>query len=107
MPTKGRSNLYGNTKGAPTEHINFPYAKEFNAQTLARHYDDHKKSVNSSDPNDYAKKSINFANEISFFNDSFIDIRGSTYKFNPITKEFAIINSSGKIITYYKIKDKY
>jgi hypothetical protein len=37
MSTKGPSFLYGNTKGSPTRHINFPYAKEFNKNTIGEH----------------------------------------------------------------------
>ena len=30
MATKGQSNQYGNSRGTPTDHINYKYANDFN-----------------------------------------------------------------------------
>ena len=31
MATKGQSYQYGNSRGTPTKHINYKYAKDFNS----------------------------------------------------------------------------
>lgn len=99
---KGPSNLYGNPAGKPTEHINYPYAKEFNQQTLMKHYGDHGAEVDANSPLEYQELAIDFANDVNnVTHDSFVDMNGSTYKFSYETGEFAIIKSNGTVITYY------
>jgi hypothetical protein len=99
---KGESNLYGNPLGRPTENINFPYATEFNKNTLMKHFTDHKDDVGASDIYDYEEMAILFANDVNnITHDSFVDENGSTYKFSYETYEFASILKSGVIITYY------
>lgn len=99
---KGESNLYGNPFGQPTENINFPYATEFNKNTLMKHYTDHKDDVGASDINDYEEMAILFANDVNnITHDSFVDENGSTYKFSYETYEFVIVSKNGVIITYF------
>lgn len=99
---KGPSNLYGNTSGEPTEHINFPYAKTFNQRTLMRHFYDHAEEVGAESALEYQELAIDFANDVNnVTHDSFVDRYGSTYKFSYETGEFAIIKSDGTVITYF------
>lgn len=100
--TKGPSNLYGNPSHRPTGKINFPYANNFNSKSLQGHFEDHGKGVNAKSNADYAKKAIEFANRVDTINhDSFVDERGTTWKYSYTTREFIMIKSDGTIITYY------
>ncbi|MDD2434454.1 MAG: CPCC family cysteine-rich protein [Bacilli bacterium] len=112
--TKGYSNLYGNSNHMPDRHINYPYALSFNQSTLAKHTESHHTllSIESNDYNGYKEKAIAFANKVdSIFNDSFVDTKGTTYKYSYETKEFVIVKSDGTIISYYiprsRDKDQY
>lgn len=106
MATKGQSNQYGNSRGTPTNHINYKYAKDFNRNTIARHFSEHGKEVGATSKWDYIAKAIKFANSIDRKkNESFIDEHGSTYKYQEQTNRFAIIDKNGIIITYFKPKD--
>ena len=101
--TKGPGNLYGNTEGAPTEHINYPYAKKFNEAQLFNHFEKHGAEVEANSMNEYEELALEFANNVDrMTNESFVDINGTTYKYNSITNEFAIINKEGVVITYFK-----
>lgn len=100
--TKGPSYLYGNINGEPTEYINYPYAKSFNQSTLAKHFADHGDGVGANSMREYESLAIDFSNDVdNVFHDSFVDDRGSTHKFNFLTGEFAVIQSSGIIVTYF------
>lgn len=102
--TKGPSNLYGNPSHKPTEKINFEYAKEFNEGTLEKHAHDHGKDLglSESDSDAYKQMAIEFANDVDTENyDSFVDERGSTHKYDPLTKRFIIVSSDGYIVTFY------
>ena len=106
MASKGQSNQYGNSRGTPTEHINYKYAKDFNRSTISIHFSEHGKEVGASSKDDYIAKAIKFANSIDRKkNVSFIDEKGSTYKYQEQTNKFAIIDKNGIIITYFKPKD--
>ena len=102
--TKGPSNLYGNKNQKPTEHISYPYAKSFNNSTLYDHFSRHGKEFGANSITDYENKAIYFANKISTVADSFVDRNNSTYKYNYVTNTLVIINSKGKIISYFKPK---
>ena len=106
MATKGQSNQYGNSRGTPTDHINYKYANDFNRYTVVRHFIEHGKEVGATSKFDYIAKAIKFANSIDRKkNESFIDANGSTYKYQEKTNRFAIIDKNGIIITYFKPKD--
>ena len=112
MATKGASNRYGNSrgskKGAPTQHTGFAWAKDFNKKTLDKHYSDHGKEVGAPSKESYAAKAVKFANTVDRKNCvSFVDKKGSTYKYNKVTEEFAIISKDGYVITYFKPKGGY
>ncbi len=111
MATKGASNRYGNTRGGhngkPTQHIGYAWAKDFNKNTLLDHFSRHGLQVNAPTKESYAAKAVKFANTIDRKNcESFVDIKGSTYKYNRVTNEFAIITKSGIVITYFKPTDE-
>lgn len=56
----------------------------------------------------YIAHSVKFANTVDRKNCvSFIDERGSTYKYNKKTNEFAIITKKGVVVTYYKPEKGY
>lgn len=112
MSTKGPSNRYGNSRGGrqghPTNNTNFPWAKDFNNATKKEHFNKHGGSVGAHTENEYAAKAVKFANSIDRKNnESFVDKKGSTYKFNKKTGEMAIISKKGVIITYFKPKGGY
>lgn len=112
MSTKGASNRYGNSRGGrnghPTEHTNFAWSKDFNRNTLSQHYDRHGNEVGAPTQSSYAAKAVKFANTVDRKNNvSFVDKKGSTYKYSKTSGEFAIINKKGYVITYFKPKDGY
>jgi pyocin large subunit-like protein len=114
MSTKGASNRYGNSrgskhKGQASEHINYPWAKDFNKKSLDTHFDDHAKSMGFDSKESYKQHAIKFANTVDRKNcESFVDGRtGATYKYNRVTNEFAIITKDGYVTTYYKPKGGY
>lgn len=112
MATKGASNRYGNSRGSSsghkTKHTGFAWAKAFNRTTLLDHYQRHGQQVKSDTKDSYSAHSIKFANTVDRKNCvSFIDKRGSTYKYNKRTNEFAIITKKGVIVTYYKPEKGY
>ena len=57
----------------------------------------------------YAARAVKFANTVDKKNCvSFVDSEmGSTYKYNKVTNEFAIITKDGYIVAYYKPKGGY
>lgn len=56
----------------------------------------------------YASHAVKLANTVDRENCvSFIDSKGSTYKYNKVTNEFAIITKKGYVVTYYKPEDGY
>lgn len=112
MATKGASNRYGNSRGGrsgyPTVHTGYQWAKEFNKSTLTDHFNRHGAQMNSPTETSYAAKAVSFANTVDRKNCvSFIDTKGSTYKFNKKTGELAIITSYGMVVTYFKPTDGY
>lgn len=113
MSSKGPSNRYGNTrgsdgKGRPTSHINYQWAKDFNKNSLDKHFDEHGKQMGFSTINEYGAHAVSFANRIDRKNCvSFIDDKGSTYKYNKKTNEFVIVTKKGIVVTYFKPKDGY
>ncbi len=112
MATKGASNRYGNSRGSSlghaTKHTGFAWAKGFNKTTLDDHYQRHGSQVKSDSKESYIAHSVRFANTIDRKNCvSFVDKRGTTYKFNKRTDEFAIITKKGIVVTYYKTDRGY
>jgi len=112
MPTKGASNRYGNANhgrnGKATKHINYEWAKDFNKKTLDQHFIDHGTQMGCIAKEEYAANAVSFANTIDRKNCvSFVDKKGSTYKYNKNTNTFAIINKEGYVITYFKPKEGY
>lgn len=106
MASKGQSNQYGNSRGTPTKHINYKYAKDFNKNTISIHFKEHGKEFGAVSKDDYIAKAIKFANSIDRKkNESFIDKNGSTYKYQEQTNRFEIIDKNGIIITFFKPKD--
>ncbi len=112
MATKGASNRYGNSRGGSlghiTEHTGFAWAKGFNRTTVAEHQKRHGSQVEADSVESYIAHSVKFANTVDRKDCvSFIDERGSTYKYNKKTNEFAIITKKGIIVTYYKPEKGY
>ena len=108
MATKGASNRYGNTRGGYGKNnphgVNYEWAKDFNHNTLDEHYKKHKNEFNSKSKESYKQKAIKFANTVDKKNcKAYVDINGTTYKFNNKTKELVIVSKKGTIITYYKV----
>ena len=111
MSTKGKTNLYGHTKGSnknnPSRKINFKYAKKFNCYTLHTHLKYHKKEFNTKYKEEYEARAIKFANKIDHYHcKSLVDYQGTTFKYNIKTKEFVMVTKDGVIITYHH-KDKF
>lgn len=107
MTTKGPSNRFGNarggSKGHATAHTGFAWAKGFNRTTLTDHFERHGSQVNVSSKESYAAHAVSFANTVDRKNNkSFVDKNGSTYKYNVVTNEFAVITKKGVVVTYYK-----
>ena len=112
MSTKGPSNRYGNSRGGrqghATKHTGFAWAKGFNNSSLPSHYGRHGQETNANSVTSYAAKAVKFANTIDRKNNvSFVDKKGSTYKFNKSTGEMAIITKKGVVVTYFKPKGGY
>lgn len=112
MATKGFSNRYGNTRGGYGKNnphgVNYEWAKDFNHNTLNDHYKKHKNEFNSKSEESYKQKAIKFANTVDKKNcKAYVDINGTTYKFNNKTKELAIVSKKGTIITYYRVKNGF
>jgi len=103
MATKGPSNLYGNSKGKATEHINYGYAKEFNKNSSDKHDIKHLENVGAKTANEMKSKAIHFANDVDRINNvSFIDSNGTTYKYSKSTNELVLVTSDGYVVTYFK-----
>lgn len=112
MATKGFSNRYGNTRGGYGKNnpygVNYEWAKDFNHNTLNNHYEKHKNEFNSKSKESYKQKAIKFANTVDKKNcKAYVDINGTTYKYNVKSKELVIVNKKGTIITYYKVKNGF
>ena len=110
MATKGASNLYGNAKGGrkghPTKHISYAWAKGFNKNTIKNHFNNHGKDMGYDSIESYEAHAVSFANHVDRTNYiSFVDKKGSTYKYNTINNDFVIVNKKGIVITYFKPKE--
>ena len=110
MSTKGASNRYGNARGGKqgheTENTGYAWAKNFNKATLQRHYEDHGEQVGANSPESYRAKAVHFANLVDRKNCITMKAsNGTTYKYNRVTHEFAMITKKGIVITYFKPKD--
>lgn len=106
MASKGASNRYGSNSKKSTKNTGYAWAKDFNKKTLDQHYYEHGKEFGSKEA--YIAHAIAFANTIDRKNNvSFIDVSGSTYRYNLKTNEFAIIDKKGYVITYFKPKEYY
>ncbi|MBP5490321.1 MAG: hypothetical protein J6Y10_06955 [Lachnospiraceae bacterium] len=110
MSNKGASNRYGNTRngrqGHPTSHTGFAWARGFNNTTAQDHFNRHGSQVGAPTLSSYVAKAVSYANTVNRKDvESFVDSRGSTYKYNKVTNEFAVITRSGVVVTYYKPAD--
>lgn len=110
MSTKGASNHYGNARGGKqgheTENTGYAWAKNFNKATFQRHYEDHGEQVGANSPESYRAKAVHFANLVDRKNCITMKAsNGTTYKYNKVTHEFAMITKKGIVITYFKPKD--
>lgn len=106
MATKGPSYLYGNSKGAPSLHINYPYVKpDFIGRNKKEHMEKHFSDFNVDNEYDYLSEAIHFGNDIDRVNYySFVDKFGTTYKYDKLTNSLLLVSKDGKIITYFKPK---
>lgn len=107
MSTKGASNHYGGSKngrqGKPTQHTGFAWAKDFNSNTLSDHFNRHGDQMGCKTKESYAASAVKFANKVDRKNCvSFVDKRGSTYKYNKKTNTLVIVKKDGYVITYFK-----
>lgn len=98
---------YGNSQngrhGKKSSHINYAWAKDFNSRTLQDHFKRHGAQMNCNSKESYAAHSVKFANYVDKINCiSFVDKKGSTYKYNIKTNTLAIITKKGYVITYFK-----
>lgn len=98
--TKGPSNLYRSKTGK----TGYEYAKDFIRDKLATHADQHHTAMGleKGDLGGYLDQALYFANDIRTTTDSFVDAQGSTYKYDYVTNEFAIISKDGYVVTYFK-----
>ena len=107
MSTKGPSNHYGGARdgkqGKRTQHTGYAWAKDFNKSTLTDHFNRHGGQMGCSSKESYAAHAVRFANIVDRTNCvSFVDKKGSTYKYNKKTNTFAIITKDGYVVTYFK-----
>lgn len=107
MATKGASNHYGNSRngrrGKATTHTNYAWAKDFNKRTLQDHFNRHGSQMGCNTKESYAANAVKFANTVDRKNCvSFVDKKGSTYKYNKTTNTLAIITKDGYVVTYFK-----
>ena len=106
MATKGASFRYGNTRGAnhrgeSTKDINYAWAKDFNRGKLEQHFKDHAKEFGCRTKEEYLAKALRFANTIDNINfKSVVDKKGTTYKYNPKTRELVEVTKKGYIVSY-------
>ncbi len=103
MADKGPSNAYGNSEGKPTEHINYPYAKDFNSNSTSKHDKKHLSNLGLSSVNEMKANAVYFANKVDRVNNvSFVDENGTTFKYSQKTNELALITKDGYVISYFK-----
>ncbi len=112
MATKGASNRYGTSRGknSPSNPygVNYEWSKDFNKNSLDKHFNKHGKEFDLSSKESYRQHAIKFANTVDKKNcKAYVDINGTTYKFNNKTGELAIINKNGIIISYYRVSDGF
>lgn len=112
MSTKGASNHYGNSRGGKqgkaTNHIGYAWAKDFNKSTLADHFNRHGAQMGCTTKEGYAAKAVSFANRVDRKNCvSFVDRKGSTYKYNKKDGTLGIITKDGYVVSFFKPKDGY
>lgn len=107
MGTKGASNHYGNSRngrsGKASSHINYSWAKDFNSKTLNDHFNRHGAQMGCDTKESYAAHAVKFANNVDKTNCvSFVDKKGSTYKYNVKTNTLSVVTKDGYVITYFK-----
>lgn len=114
MSTKGPSGRYDGTRGAVKKRneirsISYPWAKDLNKYSANKHYNEHAKDMGLETKEAYIAHALKFANTVDKVNCvSFVHAKTeSTYKYNKVTNEFAIITKDGYIVTYYKPSGGY
>ena len=79
-----------------------------NKKTLQQHFNDHGHQFGCDTQTSYAAHAVAFANNVDRVNCvSFVDKKGSTYKYNTKTNTLAIVTKDGYVITYFKPKEGY
>ena len=102
MSTKGASNRFGNARhgrqGHITSHTGFAWAKGFNKVSLAKHVEEHMRSLGLTSATDYVAHAVAFANHIDRKNHvSYVRRKtGQTVKFSKKT---------GELVDPYDLKD--
>ena len=77
-------------------------------KTLQDHFNRHGAQVGTPTKESYAAHAVKFANTVNRQDCvSFVDAKGSTYKYNKKTNEFAVITKKGIVVTYFKPTDGY
>ena len=112
MATKGASNRYGTPRGKNSlsnpRGVNYGWAKDFNKNSLGEHFDRHGKEFGLSSAESYKQHALKFANTVDKKNcRAYVDINGTTYKFNNKTGELAIVSKNGIVISYYKVSNGF
>lgn len=112
MATKGASNRYGTSRGKNSSSnpygVNYEWARDFNIHSLGKHFDKHGKEFGLPSKESYKQNSIKFANAVDTKNcKAYVDINGTTYKFNKKTNELVMVSKYGYIISYHKVKEKF
>ena len=103
MADKGPSDAYGNSKGKPTEHINYAYTKDFNRNSSKKHNEKHLSNLGVESVNEMKANAVYFANKVDRVNNvSFIDDKGTTYKYSKKTNELVLVTQDGYVISYFK-----
>ena len=70
-------------------------------ESLQQHFNDHGKNTGAISPQQYLNQASSFVNSKNPVMQSFTRLNGSTYMYNPVTNQFAVVSSSGRIVTYY------
>ncbi|MCH4072362.1 hypothetical protein [Pseudoramibacter sp.] len=112
MTTKAASNRYGNNRngrtGKKTSKINFPWAKDFNTRTADDHFQRHGSQMGTNTKESYIAHAVKFANHVDRKNNvSFVDKKGTTYKYNKPSNTLVIVTKDGIVITYFKPENGY
>lgn len=93
----GRGRGSGSVRG-----VNYYKANKFLKFSVDEHYINHGKNTNSKTKKDYINKSLKLANSNSKNVESFVNLNGTTYRYNIKTNEFVIVIKNGEVVIYFK-----